>query len=96
MSDAIRLSCSDLMTNRIYQEMLVVAVNSLVILSQSDLVLIRKDNIALMPKGNSIIADMHNIKSKRLSDILKKAPIMLNRLDGISTAQLYKSLNIQL
>lgn len=96
MPNTISLSCSDLITNRIYQEMLVVTINSLVILSQSDLVLIRKDSIALMPKGDSINADLQTIKSKRFTDILKKVPIMLNRLDGISTAQLYKSLNIQL
>ena len=73
---------ADLTLNRIYQELLIIEINSLVMLSQADLLLVIKE----IRKNNS----------KRLKRILKVYNLILNRVNQVSTEQLYKSLNIKL
>lgn len=87
---------SSITLNRIFKEMLIVEINSLVMLSQADLLLISPDSISLTEKGHVAIKEMKNAGSERLiglSSIIKKG---MSYLDSVSTEQLYKSMNIQL
>lgn len=94
--DDIKHCYADLTLNRIYQEMLIIEINSLVMLSQADLVLVTRDKISLTNKGKDIIKEIRKTNSKRLKGILIAYNLILNRITPINTEQLYKALNIQL
>ncbi len=94
--DDIKHCYADLTLNRIYQEMLIIEINSLVMLSQADLVLVTKKIISLTDKGKDVIKEIRKTDSKRLKGILIAYNLILNRVTPINTEQLYKSLNIQL
>lgn len=87
---------SDITLNRIYKEMLPIEINSLVMLSQADLILIRKDCIALTDSGLVALKNMKSAGSNRLKKLFVALSGIMSLLDGISTDQLYKTLNIQL
>ena len=70
--------------------------NSLVMLSQADLLLVTKDKISLTDNGKEVIKEIRKNNSKRLKRILKVYNLILNRVNQVSTEQLYKSLNIKL
>lgn len=50
IAENIKHCYADLTFNRIYQEMLVIEINSLVMLSQADLLLVTKDKISLLSR----------------------------------------------
>lgn len=87
---------ADLTLNRIYQEMLIIEINSLVMLSQADLVLVTRDSISLTNKGKEVIKEIRKTRSKRLKGIQIAYNLILNRITPLNTEQLYKALNIQL
>lgn len=87
---------ADLTLNRIYQELLIIEINSLVMLSQADLLLVTKDKISLTDNGKEVIKEIRKNNSKRLKRIQKAYNLILNRVNQVSTEQLYKSLNIKL
>lgn len=94
--DDIKHCYADLTLNRIYQEMLIIEINSLVMLSQADLVLVTRDGISLTNKGKDVIKEIRKTNSKRLKGIQIAYNLILNRITPINTEQLYKALNIQL
>ena len=94
--DDIKHCYADLTLNRIYQEMLIIEINSLVMLGQADLVLVTRDRISLTNKGKDVIKEIRKTNSKRLKGILIVYNLILNRITPISTEQLYKALNLQL
>lgn len=96
VAEVIKYCYADVTFNRIYQEMLIIEINSLVMLSQADLVLVTKDRISLTNMGKAVIKDIRNTYSKRLKRILLVYNSILNRVNCINTEILYKSLNIQL
>lgn len=65
-------------------------------LSQADLLLVAKDRISLTDNGKEVIKEIRKNNSKRLKRILKVYNLILNRVNQVSTEQLYKSLNIKL
>ena len=96
IKDDIKHCYADLTLNRIYQEMLIIEINSLVMLSQADLVLVTRDRISLTNKGKDVIKEIRKTDSKRLKGIQIAYNLILNRIAPINTEQLYKALNIQL
>lgn len=48
---------ADLTLNRIFQELLIIEINSLVMLSQADLLLVTKDRISLTDNGKEVISN---------------------------------------
>lgn len=96
VAEDIKQCYSDLTLNRIYQELLIIEINSLVMLSQADLLLVTKDRISLTDNGKEIIKGIRKNNSKRLKRIVKVYNLILNRVNPVSTEQLYKSLNIKL
>lgn len=94
--DDIKHCYADLTLNRIYQEMLIIEINSLVMLGQADLVLVTRDRILLTNKGKDVIKEIRKTNSKRLKGIQIVYNLILNRITPINTEQLYKALNIQL
>lgn len=94
--DDIKHCYADLTLNRIYQEMLIIEINSLVMLGQADLVLVTRDRISLTNKGKDVIKEIRKTNSKRLKGIQIVYNLILNRITPINTEQLYKALNIQL
>ena len=87
---------ADLTLNRIYQEMLIIEINSLVMFSQADLVLVTRDSISLTNKGKEVIKEIRKTRSKRLKGIQIAYNLILYRITPLNTEQLYKALNIQL
>ena len=87
---------ADFTLNIIYQELLIIEINSLVMLSQADLLLVTKDKISLTDNGKEIIKEIRKNNSKRLKRILRAYNLILDRVNQVSTEQLYKSLNIKL
>lgn len=96
VAEDIKLCYADLTLNRIFQELLIIEINSLVMLSQADLLLVAKDRISLTDNGKEVIKEIRKNNSKRLKRILKVYNLILNRVNQVSTEQLYKSLNIKL
>lgn len=96
VAEDIKQCYSDLTLNRIYQELLIIEINSLVMLSQADLLLVAKERISLTDNGKEIIKEIRKNNSKRLKRIVKVYNLILNRVNPVSTEQLYKSLNIKL
>ena len=96
IAENIKHCYADLTLNRIYQEMLVIEINSLVMLSQADLLLVTKDKISITNGGKDLIKEIRKTKSKRLKSILIVYNLILNLVNQVSTEQLYKSLNIKL
>ena len=96
VAEDIKLCYADLTLNRIYQELLIIEINSLVMLSQADLLLVTKDRISLTDNGKEVIKEIRKNNSKRLKRIVKAYNLILNRVNQVSTEQLYKSLNIKL
>ena len=94
--DDIKHCYADLTLNRIYQEMLIIEINSLVMLGQADLVLVTRDRISLTNKGKDVIKEIRKTNSKRLKGIQIAYNLILNRITPLHTEQLYKALNIQL
>lgn len=92
--DDIKHCYADLTLNRIYQEMLIIEINSLVMLGQADLVLVTRDRISLTNKGKDVIKEIRKTNSKRLKGIQIVYNLILNRITPINTEQLYKALNI--
>lgn len=96
LPENIRSCYVSLTLNRIYQEMLIIEINSLVMLSQADLVFIGKKTITLNDKGKELIKNMRQVASNRLKEILKAEPVIINRVNELATEQLYKAMEIQL
>lgn len=96
LSESVRYCYANLTLNRIYRDLLIVEINSLVMLSQADLVLIKKDKISLTEKGGEVLKDIRQVNSNRLKGILIAKSSIQNRVNEMSTEQLYKVLNIQL
>lgn len=93
VAEDIKLCYADLTLNRIYQELLIIEINSLVMLSQADLLLVTKYRISLTDNGKEVIKEIRKNNSKRLKRIVKAYNLILNRVNQVSTEQLYKSLN---
>lgn len=96
LSDNIRSCYAILTLNRIYQEMLVIEINSLVMLSQADLVLIEKEIITLTDKGIDLVKNMRQVTSLRLKEIMKAQSVIMSHVNKLTTEQLYKAMEIQL
>lgn len=96
LSDNIRSCYAILTLNRIYQEMLVIEINSLVMLSQADLVLIEKEIITLTDKGTDLVKNMRQVTSLRLKEIMKAQSVIMSHVNKLTTKQLYKAMEIQL
>lgn len=54
VAEDIKLCYADLTLNRIYQELLIIEINSLVMLSQADLLLVTKYRISLTDNGKRL------------------------------------------
>lgn len=91
LSENIRCCYASLTVNRIYRELLIIELNSLVMLSQADLVLIKKEKISLTEKGDEVLKDIHQVNSNRLKRILIAKSSILNCVNKMSTEQLYKA-----
>lgn len=96
LSNNIRSCYAILTLNRIYQEMLVIEINSLVMLSQADLVLIEKEIITLTDKGTDLVKNMRQVTSLRLKEIMKAQYVIMSHVNKLTTEQLYKAMEIQL
>lgn len=96
LSNNIRSCYAILTLNRIYQEMLVIEINSLVMLSQADLVLIEKEIITLTDKGTDLVKNMRQVTSLRLKEIMKAQSVIMSHVNKLTTKQLYKAMEIQL
>lgn len=96
LSDNIRSCYATLTLNRIYREMLMIEINSLVMLSQADLVLIEKEIITLTNKGTDLVENMQQVTSLRLKEIMKAQSVIMNCVNELTTEQLYKTMEIQL
>lgn len=96
LSKNIRSCYASLTLNRIYQEMLVIEINSLVMLSQADLVLIEKEIITLTDKGTDLVKNMRQVTSLRLKEIMKAQSVIMRHVNKLTTEQLYKAMEIQL
>lgn len=96
LSNNIRSCYSILTLNRIYQEMLVIEINSLVMLSQADLVLIEKEIITLTDKGTDLVKNIRQVTSHRLKEIIKAQSVIMSHVNKLTTEQLYKAMEIQL
>lgn len=96
LSNNIRSCYAILTLNRIYQEMLVIEINSLVMLSQADLVLIEKEIITLTDKGIDLVKNMRQVTSLRLKEIMKAQSVIMSHVNKLTTEQLYKAMEIQL
>lgn len=96
LSNNIRSCYAILTLNRIYQEMLVIEINSLVMLSQADLVLIEKEIITLTDKGIDLVKNMRQVTSLRLKEIMKAQSVIMSHANKLTTEQLYKAMEIQL
>lgn len=96
LSNNIRSCYAILTLNRIYQEMLVIEINSLVMLSQADLVLIEKEIITLTDKGTDLVKNMRQVTSLRLKEIMKAQSVIMSHVNKLTTEQLYKAMEIQL
>lgn len=96
LSNNIRSCYAILTLNRIYQEMLVIEINSLVMLSQADLVLIEKEIITLTDKGTDLVKNMRQVTSLRLKEIMKAQSVIMRHVNKLTTEQLYKAMEIQL
>lgn len=96
LSNNIRSCYAILTLNRIYQELLVIEINSLVMLSQADLVLIEKEIITLTDKGTDLVKNMRQVTSLRLKEIMKAQYVIMSHVNKLTTEQLYKAMEIQL
>ena len=96
LSNNIRSCYAILTLNRIYQEMLVIEINSLVMLSQADLVLIEKEIITLTDKGIDLVKNMRQVTSLGLKEIMKAQSVIMSHVNKLTTEQLYKAMEIQL
>lgn len=79
---------------RIYLEMLPVCLNSMVILIQNYIVETDNNVLKLTEKGRAIADDISLIGSRRLENISKDVPFIIQLTENYSAADLFKSLKL--
>lgn len=79
---------------RIYLEMLPVCLNSMVILIQNYIVETDNNVLKLTEKGRAFADDISLIGSRRLENISKDVPFIIQLTENYSAAELFKSLKL--
>lgn len=79
---------------RIYLEMLPVCLNSMVILIQNYIVETDNNVLKLTEKGRAFAEDISFIGSRRLENISKDVPFIIQLTENYSAADLFKSLKL--
>lgn len=79
---------------RIYLEMLPVCLNSMVILIQNYIVETDNNVLKLTEKGRAFADDISLIGSRRLENISKDVPFIIQLTENFSAADLFKSLKL--
>lgn len=79
---------------RIYLEMLPVCLNSMVILIQNDFVETDNNILKLTEKGREFANDISFIGSRRLENISKEVPFIIQLTENYSAADLFKALKL--
>lgn len=79
---------------RIYLEMLPVCLNSMVILIQNYIVETDNNVLKLTEKGRAFADDISLIGSRRLENISKDVPFIIQLTENYSAADLFKSLKL--
>lgn len=79
---------------RIYLEMLPVCLNSMVILIQNYIVETDNNVLKLTEKGRAFADDISLIGSRRLKNISKDVPFIIQLTENYSAADLFKSLKL--
>lgn len=79
---------------RIYLEMLPVCLNSMVILIQNYIVETYNNVLKLTEKGRAFADDISLIGSRRLENISKDVPFIIQLTENYSAADLFKSLKL--
>lgn len=79
---------------RIYLEMLPVCLNSMVILIQNYIVETDNNVLKLTEKGRAFADDISLIESRRLENISKDVPFIVQLTENYSAADLFKSLKL--
>lgn len=79
---------------RIYLEMLPVCLNSMVILIQNDFVETDNNILKLTEKGMALAEDVSFIESRRLENIKKDVPFIIQFTENYSAADLFKALKL--
>lgn len=79
---------------RIYLEMLPVCLNSMVILIQNDFIETDNNILKLTEKGMALAEDVSFIGSRRLENIKKDVPFIIQLTENYSAADLFKALKL--
>mgnify|MGYP006911240301 FL=1 len=79
---------------RIYLEMLPVCLNSMVLLIQNDFVETDNNILKLTEKGKALVEDVSFIGSRRLENIKKDVPFIIQLTENYSAADLFNALKL--
>lgn len=79
---------------RIYLEMLPVCLNSMVLLIQNDFVETDNNILKLTEKGKALVEDVSFIGSRRLENIKKDIPFIIQLTENYSAADLFNALKL--
>lgn len=79
---------------RIYLEMLPVCLNSMVLLIQNDFVETDNNILKLTEKGKALVEDVSLIGSRRLENIKKDVPFIIQLTENYSAVDLFNALKL--
>lgn len=79
---------------RIYLEMLPVCLNSMVLLIQNDFVETDNNILKLTEKGKALVKDVSFIGSRRLENIKKDVPFIIQLTENYSAVDLFNALKL--
>lgn len=79
---------------RIYLEMLPVCLNSMVLLIQNDFVETDNNILKLTEKGKALVKDVSFIGSRRLENIKKEVPFIIQLTENYSAVDLFNALKL--
>lgn len=79
---------------RIYLEMLPVCLNSMVLLIQNDFVETDNNILKLTEKGKTLVEDVSFIGSRRLENIKKDVPFIIQLTENYSAVDLFNALKL--
>ena len=79
---------------RIYLEMLPVCLNSMVLLIQNDFVETDNNILKLTEKGKALVEDVSFIGSRRLENIKKDVPFIIQLTENYSAVDLFNALKL--
>ncbi len=93
----VTMCCNAIMINRIYNEMLSVEINSIIILCQMGIIrLSAKGILSLNTNGAEFTSNLRTMNSRRFAKIDKSIKKNISVLSDISTSDLYINLGIQI